>query len=57
MGAKLEVVGMILEHVSIRVTANVCLHIMTAEIYGEHLRFASMNRILIGFRVNGVGAS
>lgn len=42
-GAKLEVVGRILGHASIGVTADIYRHVRTGEMHEEHLRFAPMN--------------
>jgi integrase/recombinase XerD len=42
-GAKLEVVGRILGHSSIGITADVYRHIRTGEMHEEHLRFAPFN--------------
>jgi site-specific recombinase XerD len=42
-GAKLEVVGRILGHSSIGITADVYRHVRTGEMHEEHRRFAPMN--------------
>jgi site-specific recombinase XerD len=39
-GAKLEVVGRILGHASIGVTADIYRHVRTGEMHEEHVRFA-----------------
>lgn len=43
-GAKLEVVGRILGHSSIGITADIYRHVRTGEMHEEHLRFAPMPR-------------
>jgi len=42
-GAKLEVVGRILGHFSIGITADIYHHVRTGEMHEEHARFAPMN--------------
>jgi integrase/recombinase XerC len=42
-GAKLEVVGRILGHSSIGITADIYRHVRTGEMHEEHLRFAPLN--------------
>ena len=42
-GAKLEVVGRILGHSSIGITADIYRHVRTGEMHEEHMRFAPMN--------------
>lgn len=42
-GAKLEVVGRILGHSSIGITADIYRHVRTGEMHEEHTRFAPMN--------------
>jgi site-specific recombinase XerD len=42
-GAKLEVVGRILGHSSIGITADIYRHVGTGEMHEEHRRFAPMN--------------
>ena len=42
-GAKLEVVGRILGHSSIGITADVYRHVSRGEMHEEHKRFAPMN--------------
>jgi len=42
-GAKLEVVGRILGHASIGITADIYRHVRTEEMHEEHRRFAPMN--------------
>ena len=42
-GAKLEVVGRILGHSSIGITADIYRHVRTGEMHEEHARFAPMN--------------
>jgi len=41
-GAKLEVVGRILGHASIGITADIYRHVRTVEMHDEHMRFAPM---------------
>jgi site-specific recombinase XerD len=43
MGAKLEVVGRILGHSSIGITADIYRHVRRGEMREEHERFAPMN--------------
>lgn len=47
-GAKLEVVGRILGHSSIGITADIYRHVRTGEMHQEHMRFAPMNFDAIG---------
>jgi integrase len=42
-GAKLEVVGRILGHASIGVTADIYRHVRTDEMHEEHIKYAPMN--------------
>ena len=42
-GAKLEVVGRILGHSSIGITADIYRHVRTGEMHEEHIRFAPLN--------------
>ncbi|MFC2001704.1 tyrosine-type recombinase/integrase [Chloroflexota bacterium] len=44
-GAKLEVVGRILGHSSIGITADIYRHARTGEMHEEHMRFAPMNGV------------
>jgi integrase len=42
-GAKLEVVGRILGHSSIGITADIYRHVSTGEMHQEHVKFAPLN--------------
>jgi hypothetical protein len=42
-GAKLEVVGRILGHASIGITADIYRHVRTGEMHEEHAKYAPMN--------------
>lgn len=52
-GAKLEVVGRILGHASIGITADIYRFVRTGEMHEEHLRFAPMNTKVAGGQSNG----